>query len=124
MFPQMEAQFTPRFLNLVTAHLDSCKDVCDHFGMTTTLVPVVQGGRVKGFSVKSYKKPGAEDSDSLELGYDPFWDDGSDWNYEGVDEEAEGGALSKDKFPDIVNKIPDDDEQIIQITKTWVSKMM
>jgi hypothetical protein len=119
MFPGMEEQFTPRYLNLVTAHLDSCKDVCDHFGITTTIVPHVEQGNVKGFTVKSYRNPD-KDPDNLEFDYDPFWDDGSDWSHEGVDDVD----LPEDNLPEIVNKIPDDDEEIIETTKTWVSKMM
>ena len=117
----MEKEFTPRYLNLVTAHLDSCKDVCDHFGIQTVVVPFIEDKRVKGFTVKSYRNPD-KDPDALEFEYDPFWDDGEDWNYEGVDDED--GDTEEKKFPDIVDKIPDDDEKIIDITKTWVSKMM
>lgn len=117
----MEEQFTPRYLNLVTAHLDSCKDVCDHFGIATVVVPFVQDKRVKGFTVKSYRNPD-KDPDSLEFAYDPFWDDGDDWDYEGIDDEYDDKGQKK--FPDIVDKIPDDDEKIIAITKSWVSKMM
>jgi hypothetical protein len=118
MFPGMEEQFTPRYLNLVTAHLDSCKDFCDFFGVTTTIVPHEEGN-VKGFTVKSYRNP-EKDPDSFEFDYDPFWDDGSDWSHEGVDDVD----LPEDNLPEIVNKIPDDDEEIIETTKTWVSKMM
>jgi hypothetical protein len=31
---------------------------------------------------------------------------------------------NRDPFPEIVNKIPDDDEVILQITKVWVNKLM
>ena len=84
----MESEFTPRYLNLVTAHLDSCKDCCDFFGISTTLVPFIKDGRVKGFTIKSFRNPD-KDPDNLEFAYDPFWDDGDDWNYEGIDEEVE-----------------------------------
>ena len=115
----MEEQFTPRFLNLVMAHLDSCKDVTDYFGITTTLVPFVKEGVVKGFTVKSYRDPN-KDPENLEFDYDPFWDDGSDWSYEGVDDED----IPQDDLPEIVNKIPDDDDEIIETSKVWVAKMM
>ena len=63
----MEDQFNPRYLNLVTAHLDSCKDVCDYFGISTTLVPFVKEGNVKGFTIKSFRNP---DSDSEDMKFD------------------------------------------------------
>ncbi|CAJ1963992.1 unnamed protein product [Cylindrotheca closterium] len=118
LFPDMESQFTPRYLNLVTAHLDGCKDVTDNFGVTTTLQPYISGGKVKGFTVKSFRNPD-KDPDNYEFDYDPFWDDGDDWNYEGVDDED----LAVDKYPEIVDKIPDDDDKIIDISKAWVEKI-
>lgn len=127
MFPGMEEKFrTSKYLNLVTAHLDSCKDVCDFFGISTTLLPFVQEGKVKGFTVKSFRNPD-KDPDNFEFDYDPMWDDGDDWDYSGIDEEIEreegGGQVSAAKYPEIVNKIPDDDEQIIDISKKWVDKI-
>ena len=128
LFPNMEKEFNPRFLNLVTAHLDTCKDVCDYFGINTALVPYIKDGRVKGFSIKSFRNPN-DDPDSVEnLAYDPFWDDGGDWNYEGVDEamEAEKRGTNQGKggkYIEIVNKIPNDDEQIVNISKAWVDKI-
>jgi len=118
LFPGMESQFTPRYLNLVTAHLDGCKDVTDSFGVTTTLQPYMKGGRVKGFIIKSFRNPD-KDPDSYEFDYDPFWDDGDDWNYEGVDDQD----LPEDKYPEIVDKIPDDDDKIISVSKAWVKKI-
>jgi hypothetical protein len=123
----MEKEFNPRFLNLVTAHLDTCKDVCDYFGINTALVPYVKEGRVKGFTIKSFRNPD-DDPDSVEnLAYDPFWDDGGDWNYEGIDEaieaEKESPNAGKRKYVEIVNKIPNDDEQIVSISKAWVDKI-
>lgn len=114
----MEKLFTPRYLNLVTAHLDSCKDVCDYFGISTTLEPYIQDGRVKGFTIKSFRNPD-KDPDNYEFAYDPFWDDGDDWNYEGIDD----GDLPEDKYPEIEDKIPDDDDKIIDISKAWVNKI-
>jgi hypothetical protein len=126
----MGDKLTPQFLNVVTAHLDACKDVCDFFGVTTVLVPYVKDGRVQGFTVKSYRKPG-HDPNQLEFEYDPFWDDADDWNYEGIDAEYEKEAdenASDEKepvveYPEIVNKIPDSDEEIEQLSKDWVAKI-
>jgi hypothetical protein len=121
VFPNMESQFTSRYLNLVTAHLDSCKDVCDFFGISTTLLPFVQNGKVEGFTVKSFRNPD-KDPDAMEFDYDPFWDDGDDWDYSGVDDE-EGSTKPEKNYPEIVNKIPDDDEEITKISKVWVDKI-
>jgi hypothetical protein len=112
-----------RYLNLLTAHLDSCKDVCDYFGISTTLQPHIKDGRIKGFTVRSFRNPD-KDPDKFEFGYDPFWDD-DDWNYEGIDDEYEKGEAEngKIKYPEIVNKIPDDDDEIMRVTKEWVAKI-
>ncbi|KAG7347346.1 DUF1415 domain containing protein [Nitzschia inconspicua] len=130
LFPNMGEQLVSRrYLNLVTAHLDSCKDVCDYFGITTTLQPYINEGRVKGFTVKSFRKPD-HDPEKMEFAYDPFWDDGDDWDYQGIDDEyekedaeGEGKIKSTIKYPDIVNKIPDNDDEILRISKTWVAKI-
>jgi len=145
LFPNMHEKLTtPRFFNLITAHLDACKDVCDFFGITTTLQPFVKDGTIHGFTVKSFRNPDT-DPNNLEFDYDPFWDDDEDeWNYEGIDEATEqdeletaanktaadvaagGVAVEKKvvvKLPEIVNKIPDNDEEIIQISKDWVAKI-
>jgi hypothetical protein len=127
LFPNMEKEFTPRYLNLVTAHLDTCKDVCDYFGINTALVPYIKDGRVKGFTIKSFRNPDDDGSSVENLAYDPFWDDGDDWSYEGIDEaieaEKEGTAKGKTKYVEIVNKVPNDDEQIVTISKLWVDKI-
>mmetsp|Transcript_93128 Transcript_93128/g.189730 ORF Transcript_93128/g.189730 Transcript_93128/m.189730 type:complete len:543 (+) Transcript_93128:142-1770(+) len=132
LFPEMgDKMITPRFLNLVTAHLDSCKDVCDYFGISTTLQPFVKGGRVQGFTIKSFRNPD-KDPNNMEFDYDPFWDEADDWDYEGIDaeyekEEAEenGEDASKPKveYPEIVDKIPDNDEEIEKLSKDWVAKI-
>ena len=130
IYPQMEEEFKkPRYLNLLFAHLDACKDVCDHFGITTTLIPYKQKGRVVGFTVQSFRNPkttlvpseGENESD-IEFEYDPFWDDGTDFAalYDGIDDED----MVPDPYPAIENKIPDNDETIIDITKQWVSSVM
>jgi hypothetical protein len=122
IFPQMQDKFSPSYLNCLMGHLDSCKDVCDSFGTKTVLYPYKdKRGKMTGFTVKSYHNPDATEE---EFPYDPFWDDGDDWNYEGIDEEIEGKAYYSEDYPEIVNKVPDDDEVIIGTTKVWVDKMM
>ena len=141
IYPQMEEAFkAPRFLNLLFAHLDACKDVCDHFGITTTLIPYKRKGRVVGFTVQSFRNPDktksslspasslsddggdANESDVMEFEYDPYWDDGTDFAalYDGIDDED----MVPDPYPAIENKIPDQDDTIIDITKSWVSSVM
>jgi len=153
LFPNMESRFQsdPQYLNLITAHLDACKDVCDYFGILTTVQPYFGGDNdnkgggggnaLKGFTVKSFRSPD-HDPDKFEFEYDPFWDDGDDWNYEGIDDEyeaeereaSEADASSTAgsttlttqtavKYPDIVNKIPDDDDEIMSKSKSWVAKI-
>lgn len=126
LFPGMESEFTPRYLNLVTAHLDSCKDVCDFFGINTALVPFISDGKVKGFTIKSFRNPDS-DPDNMEFAYDPYWDDGEEWNYEGIDDAIEAKKnkenVKKLQYPEIVNKIPNDDDEIVNISKAWVNKI-
>jgi hypothetical protein len=126
IFPKMQDKFSPSYLNRLRGHLDSCKDVCDFFGTKTVLVPHVDKlGKMTGFTVKSYRNPETTTDDEQEFPYDPFWDDGDDWNHEGIDDEEEGkSSLQQDDYPEIVDKVPDDNEKIIEITKTWVEKMM
>lgn len=126
MYPFMEEKLnTPRYLNVLLGHLDSCKDVCDHFGITTALVPHQQGGKIVGFTVKSHRSPNKE-LENFEFQYDPFWDDGTDYDalYAGIDDELEAEAKRKFKYPEIEKKIPDDDDEIVLVTKKWVEKMM
>jgi hypothetical protein len=119
----MEKEFTPTYINRLMGHLDSCKDVCDHFGIETVLIPYIQGANIVGFTSKSYRKDKKEgEDDEPQFEYDPFWDEDEIGDYSGVDEEEDGSAASK--YPEIVNKIPDDDEEIIDITKKWVGKLM
>ena len=138
IYPEMEEQLNqqpPRFLNTVLSHLDYCKDVCDHFGMTTSLVPYVEKSskKVVGFTAKSFKNPttinvdgsgdGSDDGDDeFNFEYDPHWDDGTDFEalYSGIDDDD----LPQDPYPEIVNKVPDDDEEIMDITKKWVQSIM
>mmetsp|Transcript_23095 Transcript_23095/g.54588 ORF Transcript_23095/g.54588 Transcript_23095/m.54588 type:complete len:535 (-) Transcript_23095:129-1733(-) len=130
LFPEMGDKMTPRYLNLITAHLDACKDVCDYFGVVTTLQPFVEGGVVKGFTMKSYRNPD-KDPNNMEWDYDPFWDDMDDFDYSGIDaefekEEAEAKGYeikTAEELPEIANKIPDNDEEIEQLSKDWVAKI-
>ncbi|KAL7566837.1 hypothetical protein ACA910_021337 [Epithemia clementina (nom. ined.)] len=149
IYPEMEEQLNqqpPRYLNNILAHLDYCKDVCDHFGMTTALTPYVdtKTQKIVGFTAKSFQNPkktpilqdgnaavsAKDDNDGsdndvdeeYQFGYDPYWDDGTDFEalYAGIDD----GDLPTDPYPEIVNKIPVDDDDIIDITKQWVQVLM
>lgn len=108
MYPKMEDKLNDsKFFNILLGHLDACKDVCDNFGITTVLVPYRQDGKIVGFTVKSYKSKNKE-LDNFEFEYDPFWDDGTDFEelYGGIDDELEEEAKKTLKLPDIENKIP------------------
>jgi hypothetical protein len=141
VYPEMEAKLQePRYLNLFMAHLDHCKDVCDHFGISTALVPYTQNGKIVGFTAKSFKKSkggggGArddgdmdgteekedEDEDEYSFDYDPMWDDGTDFEalYNGIDDED----MATDPYPAIETPIPDDDDKIIELSKQWVQAL-
>jgi hypothetical protein len=115
-----EKLMSVNYLNLIMAHLDACKDVCDHFGIVTTLVPYLKMGRVAGFVSKSFRN--AEQKDEYDFAFDPFWDDGTDFDelYKGIDDEF----MAKDPYPEIDVKVPDDDDEIIRVTKQWTGSMM
>ena len=136
LFPNMGDRLSnARYLNLITAHLDACKDVCDYFGIVTSIQPYTikeendDVDKVIGFTVKSFRNP-EHDPGKMEFPYDPFWDDGEEWDYEGIDDEYEeeeamlkGINRTKIVYPEIVNKIPDSDEEILNISKQWVAKI-
>lgn len=135
-FPNMEKEFTPSYLNRLTGHLDTCKDVCDDFGINTILMPYARPGdpanKIAGFTVKSYRNPDKVGEDGeYEFDPDPFWDDVTDEDFSYIQELAaeddyEAGDLGVDEseLPQIENLIPDDDDEIIQVTRQWVDKMM
>lgn len=123
MYPRMQEDLVqPRYLNLLMAHLDCCKDVCDNFGITMTVTPYQKDGKVAGMTVRSFRNPEKSKEDDYDFAYDPFWDDGTDFEnlYEGIDDED----AEKDPYPEIENKVPDDDDLMISITKKWVGRMM
>lgn len=130
----------PSFIEPLMVHLDNCKDVCDDFGVNTILSPYSEnkGGKstVVGFTVKSFKdrnKIGTFASDgNFEFAPDPLWND-DDWDLieseikaaaaEDADADDDGESDLSD-LPEIVDRIPDNDDQIVTTTKTWVNKMM
>jgi hypothetical protein len=139
LYPQMENEYlnNPRFMNLLFAHLDVCKDVCDHFGITTTLTPYREkkfGNKISGFKVQSYRNPatitGGEDDgggenndkDEFQFEYDPLWDDGTDFEalYDGIDDVD----MVPDKYPAIEKLVPDSDDEIIELSKNWVAAVV
>jgi hypothetical protein len=124
MYPRMQEDLVqPRYLNLLMAHLDCCKDVCDNFGITMTVTPYQKDGKVAGMTVKSFRNPDKSKEDEFDFAYDPFWDDGTDFEnlYTGVDDDED---MEKDPYPEIENKVPDDDDEIIGITKKWTGRIV
>lgn len=145
LYPNMEHQFSSdsTYLERLMGHLDACKDVCDDFGINTILSPIqtIKEGRkvVTGFTVKSYKDPNkigtfASDGD-FKFAHDPFFDD-ADWDSledkiraaaeeDAEDNDNEEKELEDDEpLVDIVDKIPDSDDKIIDLSKKWVNKIM
>lgn len=133
-------------------HLDVCKDVCDDFGVNTVLSPLQErkGGKnvVVGFVVKSYRDPnkvgtfasvGAEGgSGELQFAPDPYFDD-EDWDIledqiraaaredEELDEEEgeQGNESDWGDLPQVVeDRIPQDNDVIVDVSKKWVNKIM
>jgi hypothetical protein len=140
LYPHMQQDLnTPRFLQSLFHHLDVCKDVCDHFGISTTLVPLhdAKTKHVIGFTAKSFRNPQEDTSEGndmdMEFPYDPMWDDGTDYDtlYAGIDDEYDDGPGSKktasspsSSATPIENEVPADDETITEITQQWVGKLM
>jgi len=146
-FPNMEETLTPQYIESLMDHLNMCKDVCDDFGTNVALDPHVvnENGRNKiaGFTVKSYRSEsttGTLPSDGeYDFDYDPDWDDEDD-GWDSIAEklrlaeaefDAEVGDEDDDKeedelkdLPEVVNMVPDDDEEIVGRTKNWVRKLM
>lgn len=138
-YPDMEDKFTPSFLESVMGHLDVCKDVCDDFGVNTIISPVQENkmgkSTVTGFTVKSYKVPnkvGTFASDgNFNFAPDPFFDN-DDWD--ALEDQIRATAQQEEddddedldiySLPEIVNKIPDNDEILLDVTKKWVNKVM
>ena len=131
----MESELTPSYLEKLMGHLDVCKDVCDDFGVNTVLFPFTETkmGRdtVTGFTVKSFRNPnkiGTFSSDGeLEFAPDPMWDNDDDWDLVEQQIAAESAEYADedgediDDMPQIEDVVPNDDDKIIDITKTWVS---
>jgi hypothetical protein len=134
LYPQMEDEYlnNPRFMNLLFAHLDACKDVCDHFGITTTLTPYREkkrGNKISGFQVQSFRNPdregedgGGDNNKEFQFEYDPIWDDGTDFEalYDGIDDVD----IVPDKYPAIEKPVPDSDDEIMELTKNWVAAVV
>ena len=163
LFPNMAQHFVanPTYVDRLINHFDVCKDVCDDFGVNTVLIPYAEGGKVVGFTAKSYRNLDkiTEDGDYI-FEDDPFWDDDEDWDSldaeiaaiaaaeddgdqsvapvraQGVGEFGEPIASTKPAdfalearvdataLPDIENRIPADDGEIIAVSKAWTQKMM
>jgi hypothetical protein len=150
LYPQMQTQInTPSYMQRLFAHLDHCKDVCDHFGISVTLVPLVdpKTKQTVGFTSKSFRNPkdsrnGDESDEDMQFPYDPMWDDGTDYDnlYKGIDDEYEGpsslqgregggaaagaAGMTAGLLPPPNTSTPDDDDEMIRVTKEWVGRLM
>uniref|UniRef100_A0A6S8Z4E4 Uncharacterized protein n=2 Tax=Ditylum brightwellii TaxID=49249 RepID=A0A6S8Z4E4_9STRA len=126
IFPEIISDLNNKsYLQRLFGHLDTCKDVCDHFGINTVLVPYYEGKQITGFTAKSYRNPDKVNEDGeYQFDPDPFWDDDEEWDFSGVDDDDDEKIDEMADLPEIVDPIPQDDEEITQITRNWVSKMM
>ena len=86
---------------------------------------------VVGFTVKSFRNPNkvgtlANDG-NFEFEFDPMWDNDDDWDLvekqiaADCAEFAEEDDIDNSNLPEIEDLIPDNDEQIVDVTKAWVS---
>lgn len=126
----------PTFVSRLMNHLNSCKDVCDEFGISILLIPQINQNQVtEAFTVKSFGEPLSMKNDE-ELdetgGYlfnnDEFWNDEMDFDIDpklfedDEDEEEEQQGIFKEK------ELPSDegvtDADMVQYTKKWVDTMM
>mmetsp|Transcript_11287 Transcript_11287/g.15632 ORF Transcript_11287/g.15632 Transcript_11287/m.15632 type:complete len:603 (-) Transcript_11287:299-2107(-) len=127
IFPEMISLLNnPSYLQRLMGHLDTCKDVCDDFGVNTILIPFKERRQITGFTVKSYRNPNRLNQDGeYQFDPDPFWDDDEEWDFSGLDDDdGEDVKTELSDLPDIEDPIPQDDEKITDITRNWVSKMM
>jgi len=147
-FPNMEETLTPQYVERLMDHLNMCKDVCDDFGTNVALDPnvVKHEGRnkISGFTVTSYRSESAtgtlQQDGEYDFDYDPDWDD-EDEGWDNVaaklaaleddedddddeEEEEDDGDDALEDLPEVVDKVPDDDGEVVDITKNWVRKLM
>ena len=109
-------------------HLDTCKDVCDDFGINSVIVPKLNENQIViGFTVKSYSDISSNnDQDELDEtgGYkfqnDEYWNDDFDFEIDPAllyDEDELVEEANREKE----NALPDDegvtDDAMIEITK-------
>jgi hypothetical protein len=135
LFPLMSSQLSDgEYVSKLMAHLDACKDVCDDFGVNTILSPYITANTVKGFTVKSFRNPNAQggtfhtDPSEMKFAPDPFWDENEVWDFSGLDDDEEIVLSEEERkiksLPEIVDKIPNDDNVIIETSSAWVDRMM
>ena len=103
----------------VLNHMNSAADVCEFFGREVVV------GEVSPSSIE-FRNVG-EDKSQEEFGYDPFWDDDEDeWSpsslagFDVEDTEEEEAEF----FHDLASSVPDDDEVVLEQSKTWVAALM
>lgn len=147
LFPNMQDKLSNQtFLQRLVNHLDTCKDVCDEFGISVLLLPNVgnvgiddanadkTNMAITGFTVKSYRDPSSLNDSDGELdetgGYkfqnDNFWDDDFDFEIDPALLEADDDEEYKSSI--IEKELPSDegvtDDDMIEVSKRWVDTMM
>jgi len=125
----------PTFVARIMNHFNSCKDVCDDFGVSILLSPQVNPNRIaEAFTVKSFSDPlslssgkdGADDTGGYIFHNDEFWDDDFELDIDpstlyDEDEDELDDAMSEKTLPSDEGVT---DDAMIQITKDWVDTMM
>lgn len=110
------------------SHLDTCKDVCDDFGISILLQPKQNAQMiVEGFTVKSFSEPASvqkkvgdelDETGGYKFFNDEFWDDDFDLQLDPEllydDDEKEGDYQTELPLPDDTG-VTDDD--MIKMTK-------
>jgi len=117
-FPNMEDKLNSKtFMARLTAHLDTCKDVCEEFGITKMMIPYATDGKIRGFTIKCLTD-GNPMSNEYEFEYDPLWDDFEEIVLPPDEDDEDYGEVSAP------HHVPDSDDEIVTVSKRWVSKMM
>lgn len=152
MQSQFTQSYLERLIGHLDVCKDVCDDFGVNTILTPYTQTIMGRTTITGFTVKSFKdrnKIGTLVSDgNFQFAPDPMWDNDDEWDalekeiaraardeeemYDNPDDNdgvSNGGTLDEDAMimkglPEIVNKIPDEDDTIVTITKTWVNKMM
>jgi hypothetical protein len=124
MIPEVDSLSDRRVLQDVYDHLELCQDCCESFGQNVAIFPIPagkDGSPAAAFEVRPIRGGSGKGSSQEEFGYDPLWDDDDDWDIdrsmlpEGYEMEESQNIVKAE----LLNSVPDSEEEILRITKTW-----